>query len=287
MAAQAAAPTRLTAHLRTVVGVSSCDVAREALARAQHRSGVQVRAISSLPDLAAAQQIFDTTWPMARGGSNLPANLFRAVLHAGGYACVAYAQGRPVGATVALLGRQDRADEPVVMLHSHMAAVLAGFQNRSIGTAMKSHQRLWALEHDIPVIAWTFDPLVRRNLRLNMLKLGAEVRGYERDFYGPMDDDQGFVDESDRVFAWWVVDSARADAAARGQLRAVSGDDLAPDDLIIEIPDDIVTLRTTDIAAARAWRVRVRERMQAALAASYRVTNVTTEGNYVMRRTRT
>ena len=48
-----------------------------------------------------------------------------------------------------------------------------------------------------------------------------------------------------------------------------------------------MTLRTTDIAAARAWRVRVRERMQAALAASYRVTNVTTEGNYVMRRTRT
>lgn len=274
-------------HLRTVVGVSSFEVAREALARAEQRSGVQVRAVADLREMAAAQQIFDATWPMARGGSNLPSNLFRAVLHAGGYACLAYSDERPIGATVALLGRESDGGEQVVMLHSHMAAVLDGYRNRSIGTAMKSHQRLWALEHDIPVIAWTFDPLVRRNVRLNMLKLGAEVHGYQRDFYGPMDDDYEFVDESDRVFAWWVVDSARADAAARGALHAVAASELSPDAVVIEIPDDIVSLRTTDIAAARDWRVRVREQMSAALAGGYRVANITTDGNYVMQRTNT
>lgn len=260
-------------------------MARDALARTQHRSGVEVRAVADLREMTAAQEIFDTTWPMARGGSNLPSNLFRAVLHAGGYACVAYSQDRPVGATVALLGRQADGGAPDVMLHSHMAAVLDGYRNRSIGTAMKSHQRLWALEHSIPVITWTFDPLVRRNLRLNMLKLGVEVHGYERDFYGPMDDDHDFVDESDRVFAWWVVDSARADAAARGELQALPASDVAPDALIIEIPDDIVSLRRVDIEAARAWRVRVREQMTAALAHGYRVATITTEGNYVMQRT--
>ena len=37
-------------------------------------------------------------------------------------------------------------------------------------------------------IVWTFDPLVRRNARLNLIKLGADVDGFEVDFYGNMDD---------------------------------------------------------------------------------------------------
>lgn len=264
------------------------DVARDALAQAQARSGVSVRILQSLGELDDARSIFDDTWPMVGGGSNLPSNLFRALVHAGAYACAAYLDDTAVGATVAVIAREADIDgQPMVMLHSHMAAVREGYQNRSVGTAMKAHQRLWALEHAIPVISWTFDPLVRRNLRLNMLKLGAEVRGYQLNFYGRMDDDYDFVDESDRVFAWWVVDSERANAAARGRLRALTDEELAarPDVRIVEIPEDIVVLRTADIDAGRRWRLRVREQMQAALAQGYRVTNLTQDGNYVMERT--
>jgi predicted GNAT superfamily acetyltransferase len=151
---------------------------------------------------------------------------------------------------------------------------------------MKCHQRLWALEHSIPVISWTFDPLVRRNLRVNMLKLGCEVRGYERNFYGRMDDDYDFIDESDRVFAWWVVDSERANSAALGRLRALSREELAarPDAVIITIPEDIVALRERDIDEGVRWRMRVREQMESALAQGYRVTNLTDAGDYVMER---
>lgn len=237
-----------------------------------------MRILHDLRELNEARDIFDATWPMAGGGSNLPSNLFRALVHAGAYACAAYADGHSVGATVAFLGRQDGQ----LILHSHMAAVKESHRDRSVGTAMKSHQRLWALEHDIPVISWTFDPLVRRNLRLNMLKLGAEVRGYERNFYGRMDDEYDFVDESDRVFAWWVVDSPRANAASRGELQAITP---SADALVIEIPEDIVALRTIDLAASQRWRLRVREQMEAALADGYRVTNVTHDGNYVLERT--
>lgn len=255
--------------------MDSLDIARQALTAAESRSGVTVRTLHDLADLADAQRMFDATWPMTDGGSNLPSNLFRALVHAGAYACAAYDGQRPVGATVAFIGR----DDGQVILHSHMAAVLEDRRNRSIGTAMKCHQRLWALDNGIEAISWTFDPLVRRNLRLNMLKLGALVRGYERNFYGRMDDDYDFVDESDRVFAWWVVDSDRANAAALGNLRATPP---GPGALVIEIPEDIVTLRRIDVAASRAWRLRVREQMQAALADGYRVTAVTPEGNYVM-----
>jgi predicted GNAT superfamily acetyltransferase len=267
--------------------MGSFDIARDALARAQARAGVTVRTLRDLRELEDARDIFDATWPMARGGSNLPSNLFKALVHAGAYACAAYADGREVGATVAFIGREPAIDGRLVtVLHSHMAAVRGDYRNRSVGTAMKSHQRLWALENGIPVISWTFDPLVRRNLRLNMLKLGVQVRGYERNFYGRMDDDYDFVDESDRVFAWWVVDSRQADEAALGRLRALTPEEFAarPDARVIEIPEDIVALRERDIEASRRWRMQVREQMESALAAGYRVTNLTAEGNYVLER---
>lgn len=269
-------------------GVTSIDNAREALERAEARSGVTVRTLHDLSEIDDARVIFDTVWPIVGGGSNLPANLFKALIHAGAYASAAYVDGRSVGATIAVIAREPGDDgEPIIMLHSHMAAVYDDFRNRSVGTAMKSHQRLWALEHDIPVISWTFDPLVRRNLRLNMLKLGAEVRGYERNFYGQMDDELNANDESDRVFAWWVVDSDRANAAALGELQALTEAELAqrPDVRIVEIPDDIVTLRERDFDASQRWRLQVREQMQSALADGYRVTNLTEEGNYVLERT--
>lgn len=255
--------------------MDSIGIAQRGLEAAQARSGVRVRRLHDLAELADAQDVFDSTWPMTDGGSNLPSNLFRALVHSGAYACAAYDGDRAVGATVAFIGLHDGQ----AILHSHMAAVREDHRNRSIGTAMKCHQRLWALEHAIGVVAWTFDPLVRRNLRLNMLKLGATVRGYERNFYGRMDDDYDFVDESDRVFAWWVVDSDRANAAALGQLCAVEP---APGARVIEIPEDIVALRRTDLAASLQWRAQVREQMEAALAAGYQVTGVTPEGNYIM-----
>ena len=54
---------------------------------------------------------------------------------------------------------------------------------------------------------------------------------------------------------------------------------------VIEIPDDIVTLREQDFDESQRWRLQVREQMQSALAEGYRVTNLTEAGNYVLERT--
>ena len=69
-----------------------------------------------------------------------------------------------------------------------MAGVVDGYRNRHVGTAIKLHQRAWALSCGIDTVVWSFDPLVRRNARLNVQKLGTHVRDYMPNFYGNMDD---------------------------------------------------------------------------------------------------
>ena len=158
----------------TVSVVTSVDSPAADLQRAQERAGVQVRPVVNPTDLATARLIFDTVWPGQ--GTQVQQNVLKALTHAGGYASVAYLGDEPVGAALAFVGRHFT-DSWHVHLHSHMAAVLESHRNHHIGSALKLHQRVWALDRDIDTISWTFDPLVRRNAILNILKLGVDVRG--------------------------------------------------------------------------------------------------------------
>lgn len=169
-----------------------------------------------------------------------------------------------------------------------MAAVLDDYRDRHIGSALKQHQRVWALEQSIPVITWSFDPLVRRNARLNVLKLGVEVRGYEVNFYGDMDDALNAGDPSDRVFAWWFVGSERAARAARERLEPLTAAEIESDDrrFVIELPEDIVALRSSDPDGARRWRLLVRDRLTSAFADGSVIIGIDFAGNYVLERHR-
>jgi predicted GNAT superfamily acetyltransferase len=257
------------------------------LARAQGRAGVEVRFLSDLSDLDLARRLFDTVWPAADGSTQVAGNLMRAVVHAGGYVSAAYVDGEAVGAALAFAGRH-RADEGWHHhLHSHMAAVLEPYRDRSIGTALKMHQRVWALQQGIDTIVWTFDPLVRRNARLNLLKLGVDVEGFEVDFYGSMDDGINSGDPTDRLFAWWRLDSPRVYAASMGRLVPLDPVELVAsgrDVTVVDLPDDIVAVRAADPQAARTWRLTVREALLAAFAAGYRIIGVSDAGGYVMER---
>ena len=52
---------------------------------------------------------------------------------------------------------------------------------------------------------------------LNVNRLGVDVRAYHPDFYGEMTDAINAGDRTDRLVAWWVVDSDRAAQAASGE----------------------------------------------------------------------
>jgi predicted GNAT superfamily acetyltransferase len=271
----------LPVHESILYGAQMYSVAEASLAAAEQRAGVQLRVAADRADLNYARTIFDEVWPSS--ATQLQANLLHAIVHAGGYCSIAVHGDHVVGAAMGVLGRhRDSTDQWRVHLHSHMAAVLPEYRDRHIGSALKVHQRLWALDHEIPVVTWTFDPLVRRNAYVNLIKLGTEVRGYAADFYGPMDDGINVGDPTDRMFAWWEVKSARADAAAAGEMQLMTPQ---PGQREVPIPDDIVEIRRADPQQALRWRLDVREQMTSALDAGYRVVGLSTNSAYLLDQT--
>jgi predicted GNAT superfamily acetyltransferase len=186
-------------------------------------------------------------------------------------------------------------------LHSHVTGVARSAQLRSIGRALKLHQRAWALERGITRISWTFDPLVRRNAWFNLGRLAATALEYLPDFYGRMGDSINGSDSSDRLLTSWALDSEAVVRAAAGEplrvdlpaLRAAGavaavspGPDggpvvtAAPPGMprLVAVPPDVEALRVSDPDLAAAWRLAVR----GALGDGARVRGFSREGWYVV-----
>jgi predicted GNAT superfamily acetyltransferase len=152
---------------------------------------------------------------------------------------------------------------------------------------LKWHQRAWALERGIDTVVWTFDPLVRRNAVVNLVKLGVDVEEFAPDFYGQMEDAINADDASDRLFATWRLASVRVERAIGGDLARIDVEAARVDgrDLIaIPIPDDIVALRSTDRREAAMWRQRMRTALTTALADGYVLVGITTDDGYALER---
>ena len=117
---------------------------------------------------------------------------------------------------------------------------------------------------------WTYDPLIRRNARFNLWKLGARVSTFQPDFYGVLDDAINGTDHSDRFEVTWRLDSpAVAEAltealGARVADRTAVRDTAEADDL--ELPVDFEALRREDPRAAAALREASRARFAEAMA---------------------
>lgn len=262
------------------------DDAWRAAERAQERAGVRIRTLEDLNDQAIAVRIFDQVWVIDSGASHVESNLLRALIHSGGYLSAAFDSqtDEPVGAAFGVVGRHQTSGDLAgwhTHLHSHMAGVIDSHHNRSIGTAIKLHQRAWALSVGIDTIVWSFDPLVRRNAWLNLHKLGTEVRGYEPNFYGDMRDSLNVGDPTDRVFAWWELNSPRAVAAAQETLPAVQVP-ASEDVVLIPTPEDIITIRAQAPEQAKEWRVRVRQQFLDAQERGLTVLGLNAEGSYVL-----
>jgi predicted GNAT superfamily acetyltransferase len=273
--------------------------ARAAARRAAERAGVTLVEIDDLDGEGAVSKLFDRVWG-AGHQPVVPANLLRAVTHAGNYLAGAFADGRLVGGAFGFLGNADRE----VFLHSHMTGVDPSVQRTGIGYALKLHQRAWALERGLSRVEWTFDPLVRHNSYFNVVKLGAEIIDYHVNFYGDMPDGINSGDESDRVVVSWDLASERVIAACvRGlpepdieQFRAAGAavaldydDDQRPVAvqataplLLCHIPEDVVELRKQDPDVARDWRHAMRKTFGHALQNGHRARAITRSGWYLL-----
>jgi predicted GNAT superfamily acetyltransferase len=175
---------------------------------------------------------------------------------------------------------------PDPALHSHITGVAPTGQHRGVGFALKLHQRAWALARGVPLVVWTFDPLVARNAWFNLAKLGARPTAYLEDFYGPMPDAINAGMASDRLLLAWELDDPAVVAACAGRprqppsARAESalavGSDLEPAPretgaaaVTVAVPPDLEPLGP---AQRRAWRAAVRQALGARMAAGAAVT---------------
>lgn len=232
-------------------------------------SNISIRLLTSLADQELGRMVFDKTWAMDSGTEITP-NLLQAMVHSGAYLSGAFIDGNCVGAAFAFPATTGGPH-----LHSHMTAVLDNFRDKGIGYALKVDQYKWAKQNNYKEITWTFDPLVARNAKLNLLKLGVDISAYYPNFYGDMPDELNAGDESDRVMASLKVvgDTPTARSVISAPEKSA---------VLIAIPSDIVAIRGKDLAENLRWRRSVRDEFMGALARGGKVIGFSTNNEYVV-----
>jgi len=231
---------------------------------------IQVRRLDTFQDQNNARMVFDQTWALDAGTEITP-NLLQAMIHSGSYLSGAFIENKLVGAAFAF-----PATNQGLHLHSHMTAVLDEYRDKGVGYALKVDQWNWAKQNNYSHLSWTFDPLVRRNAKLNIVKLGVEILGYYPNFYGEMSDALNAGDESDRLMVSWKTS---LDAPKARDLIA----NPKPNDILIAIPEDIVAIRSTNQRESMRWRRQVREQFMAAFEKDGKVIGFSTNNEYVVR----
>ena len=233
-------------------------------------NSIQVRALDNLQDQDFGRNIFDITWSMDAGTEITP-NLLQAMVHSGSYLSGAFIDNKIVGAAFAF-----PATNGGLHLHSHMTAVLPDYRDKGVGYALKIDQWNWAKKKNYSNLSWTFDPLVRRNAKLNIAKLGVDISAYHPNFYGDMPDALNAGDESDRLMVSWRTD---IDAPKARELitKPETGD------ILIEIPEDIVAIRSKNQSESMKWRRQVREQFLAAFEKNGKVIGFSANNEYVVR----
>ena len=212
-------------------------------------SALRISQVSSIEEMEAVSAFLCKVW--AGGPEVVPFDLGIAVLHVGAYCSAAYDGDEMVAASFGFRGVFNDKD----ILHSH---VTGSFQPGA-GYELKQHQFKWAKQQGLAGITWSFDPLVRRNCVFNFDKLGATAVEYLPNFYGTMTDEINAGDDSDRLFVYWDLAQGRADG------------NVSPDAISVEIPEDVEALRRTDLAAAKAWRVKTRETLEPLMAKGWTI----------------
>ena len=266
--------------------------------------------LNHITDIRELAELFAEVWGRP-GSPPIGPDVLKALAHSGNYVVGAYRDRRLIGGLVGWLGGEPRHE---LHMHSHILGVLPGIESHGLGFELKQHQRWWCLERGVNVMEWTTDPLVRRNGYFNLTKLGARAPEYLINVYGEMQDGINASEESDRLLIRWRLDSPEARAAAAGgakepdvdAIRAsgaqvllavgesgspapsagfagtspASGEVTSP--LLIQVPEDVVTLRREQPALARAWRLALREALTNALAGGYEITGASRLGWYVL-----
>ena len=279
------------------MGSAAWNIARSAAERA----GVSVRTLTDLRDADRMATVIARVW-----GSEqvVPRELVRAFQHSGSVLLGAESGRELVAFTLGFAGLEDG-----LHLHSHMLGVVPERQSGGVGYALKLAQRAVCLANGIEEVRWTYDPLLARNARFNLVKLGALGIRLFRDFYGQMADRLNRGDRSDRFEVSWELESERVHAALAGEpppapaaytgqegrrLLGLRGTDEAPepvemggspgDTALVAVPPDHMSLRRRDPGLGSRWRDAAARAFERCFESGMVATGMTADSSYVFER---
>jgi predicted GNAT superfamily acetyltransferase len=252
--------------------------------------GYELRDLSNPNDLELLEDVQKAAWGYD-DREVTPGSLMVASVHSGGIVVGAFTSGSslPIGFAFGFPAvRGGR-----LLHHSHLLAIAPAHRGTGLARALKLRQRERALESGFDLMTWTFDPLISRNARLNLGKLGARAASYHSDWYAIRGGIYAGL-PADRLMVEWDLRRESAEhpvAAASGQLalEAVGGDvtlgvqpaktDLFSESVLIEVPRDIEGLKRDHLEVARSWRLAHREAFGAYFAKGYVATDLASENN--------
>jgi predicted GNAT superfamily acetyltransferase len=251
--------------------------------------GIVIRELATHDERASAVRLQEETWG-AGFTERVPAAILLVGQKLGGVSAGAFARdGTLLGFVFGLTGtKQGR------LAHwSDMLAVRPEAQGKHLGQALKRYQREQCIALGVETMYWTFDPLVARNAKLNLCRLGARVDEFVQDMYGTATNSRmhGSLG-TDRFIVSWPVsglpvpmpsDAERLRGAAIVAGRP--GEAPAPDaplpeapSVAVRLPADYVALLQGDIELARAWRMSARRAFLHYLPLGYRVVAFVADG---------
>ncbi len=179
--------------------------------------------------------------------------------------------------------------------HSHLLAVSPEWRGSGAAVALKLAQRQAALAQGHTRMTWTFDPLIARNARLNLGKLGARAVSYHPEWYDLGGSQGNTRVPADRLMIEWDLTQEHGEApppAPAGERALEAAQDGRPGPVTRHTGPRVlaeVPTRAEDLPALLRleWRLALREALDGHLSAGYAVTGLAREGErawYVLER---
>ncbi len=183
---------------------------------------VSLRVLETPEEMAEVEALQRSVWT-GNETEIVPVHMLIAVVHNGGVAVGAFisegSSERLVGFVFGFPGLYDTPDGPRLKHHSHMLGVHPDFRDAGLGFKLKRAQWQIVRHQGVDRITWTYDPLLSRNAKLNISRLGAVCNTYLRDVYGELRDGMNVGLPSDRFMVDWWVGSSRVDRRLSTQAR--------------------------------------------------------------------
>ena len=262
-----------------------------------------IKLLESPEDMSSVEDLQRIVWPGSETDI-VPAHVFITAVHNGGLVIGAFDHNHIIGFVFGFPGLESTPDGPRPKHCSHMMGIHPDYRDSGVGFALKRAQWQMVRHQGLDHITWTYDPLLSRNARLNITKLGAVCNTYRRSEYGDMRDGLNAGLPSDRFQVDWWINTRRVDRRlGKRPRRPLKLENFSKADLqplysvhtsrkaggwprpaehfspleghiaLAEIPSDFMALKDADFALARDWRFFSREVFETAFTTGYIVTD--------------